>query len=125
MNHATNIGSIFVTITGLILASACGGGGGSSSGSTTGGGGGSSSSGGSTTGTATSTGSGMTDEQVCDHACSTLILQCSVDYDSSCAAGCLKAPTFLSCAKTANDDCNALAACSFAQGCGALAPSGA
>jgi hypothetical protein len=57
---------------------------------------------------------GMTDKDYCDRACATLI-GCGVLYDASCSAGCLQSPAFLSCTKTAANECNALALCTFRQ----------
>jgi hypothetical protein len=98
----------------LGLAASCGGGAGTgnASGASDAGGSGLSPDSGAPAGT-------MTDKDYCDRACATLI-GCAVQYDATCSAGCLQAPAFLACVKTAPNECNALALCAFAQASAAL-----
>ena len=59
---------------------------------------------------------GMTDQQYCDAACTTLISTCGVEFGSGCSSGCLASTVFLDCIKKASlSDCNALSLCSFEQ----------
>jgi hypothetical protein len=65
-----------------------------------------------------------TDKDYCDRACATLI-GCGVQYDTNCSTNCLQATVFLACAKTAMNDCDALALCTFRQASAVLCGGGA
>lgn len=60
------------------------------------------------------TGVPLTDRQHCERSCARLIA-CGVPYDATCASNCLLAPVFLGCIKTAPQECNPLALCTFMQ----------
>jgi hypothetical protein len=59
--------------------------------------------------------SGMTDKQICDTVCTTMI-SCGIEYGSGCSGGCQASDVFLPCAKmVSSTDCNALSLCAFKQ----------
>jgi hypothetical protein len=68
--------------------------------------------------------SARSDQQVCDDACGALT-RCGVLVDSSCSSGCLGAgASYVSCVRSANNDCNKIALCMLSFGCGGVGPSG-
>ncbi len=54
----------------------------------------------------------LTDSEVCNQSCAQLIA-CGVQFDSTCASGCMLQPIYRACARGALGDCNALALCTF------------